>query len=92
MTRLWQTVSGRKRQTHRNQIAGIDSPVTTNDNSKTTNNTGSPIILEGLYNQGKGVMDHIPNQVNNLQMNNTHIGAQVPTYVIKNGTPHDNTS
>ena len=92
VTRLWQTVSDRQRQTHRNQIAGIDTLVTTNDNSKTTNNTGSPITLEGLYNQGKGVTDHIPNQVNNLQMNNTHIGTQVPTYVINNGTPHDNTS
>ena len=33
VTRLWQTVSGRWRQTCRNQIAGIDTPVTTNDNS-----------------------------------------------------------
>ena len=58
---------------------------------KTTNNTGSPITLEGSYNQGKGVTDHIPDQVNNPQMNSIHIGTQVPTYVINNGTPHDNT-
>ena len=47
VTRLWQTVSGRQRQTHRIQIASIDTLVTTNDKSKTTNNTGSPITLEG---------------------------------------------
>ena len=78
-------------QTCRNQIAGIDTPVTTNSNSKTTNNTGIPITLEGSYNQGKKVTDHIPNQVNNLQMNNTQIGTQVPGYIINNGTLHDNT-
>ena len=92
VTRLWQTVSCKQRQTCRNQIAGIDMLVTANDNSKMTNNTGSPITLEGSYNQGKMVTDHIPNQVNNLQMNNTHIGAQVPGYVVNNGTLNDNTS
>ena len=55
VTRLWQTVSGRQRQTRRNQIAGKDIPVTANDNSKTTNNTCSPITLEGSCNQGKMV-------------------------------------
>ena len=91
VTRLWQTVSGRQRQTCRNQIAGIDTPVTANNNSRTTN-TGSPITLEGSYNQGKMVTEHIPSQVNNLQMNNTHIGTQVPGYVVKNGALNDNTN
>ena len=90
VTRLWQTVSGRWRQTCQNQIAGKDTPVTTNNNSKTTNNTGSPITLKGSYNKGEKVTDAIPNQVNNLQMNNTHIGAKVPGYVVNNGTLHDN--
>ena len=91
VTRLWQTVSGRQRQTHRNQIAGIDTSVTTNNNSKPTHNTGSPVALEGSYNQGKGVTDCILDQVNNPQMNSIHIGTWVPIYVINDETPHDNT-
>ena len=92
VTRLWQTVSGRQRQPHRNHITGIDMPVAANDNSKTTNNMCSPITLEGSYNQGKIVTECIPGQVNNLQMNNTHIGAQVPGYVVNNETFNDNTN
>ena len=91
VTRLWQTDSGRQRQTHRNLIAGIDTPVTTIDSSKSTHNTGSPTTLEGSYNQGKGVTDCIPDQVNNPQMKSIHIGTQVPTYVINDEAPHDNT-
>ena len=78
VTRLWQTVSGRQRWTCRNQVTGIDTLVTVNDNSKTTNNTGSPVTLGGSYNQSKMVTEHIPSQVSNLQMNNIHIGNQVP--------------
>ena len=50
----------------------------------------SPITLEGSYNQGKMVTEHVPGQVNNLQMNNTHIGAQGPGHVVNNGTLNDN--
>ena len=92
VTMVWQAVSNRWRQTQRNQITGIDMPVTDNDNSKTTNNIGSPITFEGSYNQGKKVTDHIPNQVNNLQMNNTHIGTQEPSYVVNIGALNDNTN
>ena len=35
--------------------------------------------------------DCIPDQVNNPQMNSIHIGAQVPTCVINDEAPHDNT-
>ena len=35
--------------------------------------------------------DHIPDQVNNPQMNSIHIGTQVSTFVINDGAPHDNT-
>ena len=50
-------------------------PITANDSTKTTNNTGSLITLGGSYNQGKMVSEHVSSQVNNLQMNNMHIGS-----------------
>ena len=67
-------------------------PVTPNDNTKRTNSTGSPTTLGGSYKQGKMVTEHVPSQVNNLQVNNMHIGSQVPSYVVNNGTLNNKTN
>ena len=81
VTRLWQTISGKWRRTHRNQIADINMPITPNDSTKRTNSTGCLTTLVGSYKQGKMVTEHVPSQVNNLQMSNS--------YVVNNGTLND---
>ena len=48
--------------------------ITPNNSTKRTNRTGSLTTLGGSYNQGKMVTEHVPSRVNNLQVNNTHIG------------------
>ena len=92
VTRLWQTVSDKWRQTCRNQIAGINMLITPHDNTKKTNSTGSLTTLGGSYNQGNIVNEHVPSQVNSPQVNNMQIGSQVPSYVVNNGTFNDNTN
>ena len=48
--------------------------------------------MGGSYNQGNMVPEHVPSQVNSLQVNNMHIGSQVPSYVVNNGAFNDNTN
>ena len=48
--RLWHTVSGNQRQTHRNQIAGINTPITPSDSPKKANSISSLTTLGGSYN------------------------------------------
>ena len=67
-------------------------PITPNDSTKRTNSTGSPTTLGGFYDQCKMVTEHIPSLVNNLHMNNMHVGSQVPSYVVNNDTLNDNTN
>ena len=61
-------------------------PITPNDSTKRTNSAGSLTTLGGSYNQCNMVTEHVPSQVNSLQINNMHIVSHVPSYVVNNGT------
>ena len=84
VTRLWQTVSGNHSWTHRNLIAGINTPITPSNNPKKDNSMSSLTTLGGSFYQGNTVTDCVTSQVASPQVHNMQIGSQVPSYIINN--------
>ena len=76
----------------RNQIAGIDTPITPNESPKKANSTNSPTTLEGSYNQGNTVTDHVPSQITSPHVCSVETGSQVPSYVTNNDQFNGNTN